>query len=206
MKNNKKSSTKIDVVSIVMTVIFFAIVVGGIAAILIASQSRNANNEVQPEAAVPEYDISETEPVQEELVAEETDAEERYETYEELADRFMQICEEGDTEAMYGLYYKDLLSERVSESTAAKEEFDAVMKDNMLHITYFEEYPYGEGDLIMNTPAGYVNELYYRANEKSFPYTDVEISDCVDLRAYFANGAYIDFMLANIEGYWYAVV
>jgi hypothetical protein len=28
----------------------------------------------------------------------------------------------------------------------------------------------------------------------------------VDLRAYFSNGAYLDFMLAKIDGYWYMVV
>lgn len=182
----------LDKTSIVMIVIFAVLVVGSAVGFLLASLGGGKNVQGLGNAV---GDVTEVRP---------TDV--KYETYEELGDRFMEICRQGDTEAMYGLYYKDLLSERVAESGASKEEFDAVMKENMEHISYFEEYPYGEGDLIMNSPAGYVNELYYRANDKAFPYSDVNISDCVDLRAYFPNGAYIDFMMANIDGYWYAVV
>jgi hypothetical protein len=185
MKNNKLDKTRI-----VMIALFAVLVIGSAVGFLIASVTNK--NTAETETEIPEEIIEEETPL--------------YKNYEELADRFIEICRAGDTEAMYGLYYDDLLTKRREEMGAPKQEYDSIMLENMQHITDFEEYRYGEGELIMNTPAQYVNQFFYRANEKAFPYTDVVIDDFVDLRAYFSNGAYIDFMLAKIDGFWYMVV
>ena len=186
MKKNK-----LDKTSIVMIVIFAVLVLGSAVGFLFASLGNVS-------AVAQELEVREEEIIKEEVPL--------YKNYEDLADRFIEICKEGDTEAMYGLYYDDLLTKRREEMNAPKSEFDAVMLDNMQHIDGFEEYRYGEGELIMNTPAQYVNQIFYKANGKAFPYTDIYIDDVVDLRAYFENGAYIDFMLARIDGFWYMVV
>ena len=186
---NKKNS--LDLTSLIMIVVFSVIVIGG-AVFVFFYQFGNKNGETDDMASGAEIEETE-EPVM-------------YETYEEISDRFIEICRAGDVEAMYDLYYMDLLTERCNESGVTKEEFDRAVRDNMAHIKDFEEYRYGEGELIMNSPAGYLNELFLRAYGSAFPYSKADVQDFVDLRAYFENGAFIDFMLAQIDGYWYAVV
>ena len=184
--NNKK----LDKTSIVMISIFAAIVVAGAALFVLAANNPVTN--VQEEPA-------------EEIVEEETEV--KYETYNELAESFKQACKMGDTETMYSLYYMDLLTKRAEESGATKEEYDSAMRSNMVSVSDYDEFEYGGEDLLtIKTPGAYVDELCFKAYGETFPYRDVDIQDCVAVRAYFPNGAFFDFMAAQIDGFWYMVI
>lgn len=135
---------------------------------------------------------------------------EKFTTYQDLINRFMEYCEGGNLEGVYGLYYDDLLTKtykRISDKVS-KEEFDEGLKAEMATIYSYEEFEYGCPEMpAMSSPLSYVNQLMYYSGGESLDLTDDKVTNCVDLRVYKYDSAYpSDHMLACIEGYWYFVV
>ena len=130
-------------------------------------------------------------------------------TDEELADKFMEICKEGDVEKMYALYYNDMLGEtyeRIKENVS-KEDFDAALKEEMLTISSCELYKYGGEELTASvSPLYYVDYMHYRSSGEDTGLTDEQVTDCSVLRVYKDNSSYSDHMLAKIDGEWYVTI
>ena len=198
MKNKIKNITnekKLDKVSIMMISLFVVLVAGAaIALFVMSANSRKEQEKVEMNyTATSEGFNKKAENV-------------TYDNYNDFADAFVEACEENDTDAIIGLYYKDLFDISVENSNLSREKYLEVMQDNMLHIVDYEAFPYGSSELLeMRMPVDYVNELYFRKNGTSFPYGNSDVEDCVYFRTYFDNGAYLDFMFAQIEGFWYVV-
>ncbi len=128
-----------------------------------------------------------------------------------LLERFMEYCENGNVEGMYSLYYDDMLTKTFEKNSGdlSKEEFDKGLKAQMQSIVYYEEFAYGgEEMLALNSPLSYINQLlYYAGVAELLQVTEEQVSDCVDVRVYKADGGYpSDHMLACIDGYWYFVL
>ncbi len=131
-----------------------------------------------------------------------------YTEYTDLTDAFMEYCKQGDVEKISSLYYGDLFEKLRSNAThLTDEQFDEAMKADMATIYSFEEYFFGCEELPpINSPLGYVNQIYHNAFGEVLPLTDQQVTDCCDLRVYKTNGAFADHMMAKIDGLWYFVV
>ncbi|MBP3579915.1 MAG: hypothetical protein J6K12_01570 [Clostridia bacterium] len=91
----------------------------------------------------------------------------------------------------------------------SKEEFDAALKAQMQSIVDYEEFAYGGTEMpALSSPLSYINQLlYYAGVAELLQVTEEQVSDCVDVRVYRADGGYpADHMLACIDGYWYFVL
>ena len=187
-----KKKNSLDITSIVMIIVFAVLIVGGMAGMVVSMLTRtNGMNE----DTVSQVNL------------EETAAVEKYETYEELADRFFEICKTGDIDSLYGLYYNDSLTLRQEKSNVSKEVFDNNLKSYMVEIMYFDEYPYGSSELMdIKSPKDYVNELNFLSCQEAYPFNNVNIQDCVALHGYLPDGTPIDFILAKIDNLWYMAV
>ena len=128
---------------------------------------------------------------------------------EELAEKFMEVCEQGDVEKMYALYYNDMLGatyERIKENDS-KEDFDATLKEEMRTISRYELYKYGGEELTASvSPLYYVDYMHYSSSGEDTGLTDEQVTDCSVLRVYKDNSAYSDHMLAKIDGEWYVTI
>ncbi len=142
---------KIDKTSIVMTILFFAIIIGavlGCGAMIAKSKT----------ATTPEN----TEEIPAET--EQTSRKMLYETPEELVDRFKEVCVTGDIDALYELYYDDYLTKmrENAETEITKEKFDASIINEMLSVTGVDIYNYGDVEMpATQSPASYANYIYH---------------------------------------------
>lgn len=135
---------------------------------------------------------------------------EKFESYQDLTDRFMEYCEAGDLEGVYSLYYDDLLTktyERISDKVS-KDEFEAGIIAEMQSVYSFEEFEYGCAEMpAMSSPLSYVNQLMYYSGGDPLEIEESRVTNCVDLRVYKMNSSHpSDHMMACIDGYWYFIV
>lgn len=134
----------------------------------------------------------------------------KYKSKDDLADEFMKICADGDTEKMYQLYYDDIMGktyDRIKDQVS-KEDFDKLLSDEMKSLTRNEVIAYGSEEL-PNTvsPLYYVDYLYYSTTGgESTGLTDEQCTDCAVLRVYKEDSTYSDHMMACIDGAWYLTV
>lgn len=207
---NKRNNKNIDKTSIVMTALFFAIIVVGLVAIIVVAANtfdKNENTNTNDES-----DFNNEENIE---MPDEGDSEEqkevKYESIEALSDSFMEICKNGDVEGMYALYYDDMLKKISSETYTgenAEKMLQASLVSEMATIVDFDEYEYGSTDLPPTMTAyQYVATFYSGATNGGELDIDADrIDNCADLRVYRNDGTYRDHMMARIDGYWYLIV
>lgn len=205
-KMSKRNNSNIDKTSIIMTALFFAIIIVGlVAVIVVATNTFDENKNVVDAQDVDLQDL---------LNKEENEKEEesvKYESIQALSDAFMDICKRGDADAMYALYYDNLLEKRVEEMCTDEESrkmYDANFASEMATVADFDEFEYGSTDLPPTMTAyQYVYTFYSSATDGGeLPVTEDRIDNCADLRVYREDGTYRDHMMARIDGYWYLVV
>ena len=134
----------------------------------------------------------------------------KFESFTELTDKFMEVCEGGDVDELYHLYFPGFLEGmRLNmEEVQEKEFFDSGLRANMQRITGFDEYEYGSPELShAGTPASYAAFIYSQVNNgKQLPLHSSEIEDCVGLVLYIDNMYETNHFMAKIGGYWYLIV
>ena len=131
----------------------------------------------------------------------------KYNTAEELAEKFMEVSRAGDIEGMHKLYYNDMLAkfhETISDKVS-REEFDALISEEMKGFVDYELFMYGGAELLPSAPpAYYVNYFYYLSTGTEANLNDDLISDCANIRVYSALKK-TDHMLAKVDGSWYVI-
>lgn len=134
----------------------------------------------------------------------------KFEKFEDLSDKFLEVCKNGDVEELYHLYYDDFLEGmRLNmEDVPTKEEFNKGLRENMLTITGFDEYEYGCPELPpTQSPGAYASYIYSMVNNgEKFPIATNEIDNCVNLVVYIENMYQTNHFMVEIDGYWYFIV
>ena len=193
--------TKLDKTSVVMIIIFCVLVVGAAAGFAIAAILGAGDENASESGTVPQQETEEIVPEVQKAV---------FDDYMELSDKFLEVCRAGDVEAMYQLYYGDLLEEmRLNmEETPSKAEFDSKLRSDMLMVTGFEEYEYGSVELPpTQSPGSYAAFIYSMANNGADIPIDINtIENCVNLVVYINNQYQTNHFMVQIDGYWYFVV
>lgn len=134
----------------------------------------------------------------------------KFENYTDLADKFMEVCRDGDIDELYHLYFPGFLEAmRLNmEEVPTKEVFDANMSADMKRVTGFYEYEYGSPELDHSgTPGSYAAFIYSQANGgKQIPLNLSEFEDCVNLVTYIDDMYETNHFMAKLGGYWYLIV
>ncbi len=124
----------------------------------------------------------------------------------DLAQEFIEICAKKDVQAMYGLYYDDMLTKSYERTSAniSKENFDFLLGEEMGAITSYELFEYG-GTEMPNTvsPLYYVDYFHYSGTHEETGLSEKAVTSCATLRVYNDPDTYSDHMLACIDGAWY---
>lgn len=131
-----------------------------------------------------------------------------YDTYEALVDDFMLLCEEGNVDVLFSMYYDDFLERalNLSETGMTLEEFKPLLKEEMMQIFDKEIYEYGSSDLPANSsPLEYVNHMFSRNTGEMTGLSDEQVTNMVVLRV-FRDTGYRDHAVVRIDGTWYLVV
>ncbi len=125
----------------------------------------------------------------------------------EFAEKFIDISKSGNIEEMYELYYDDMLNqtyERVKHNLT-KEQFDSMIKEEMISITDYELIEYGSEEMPATVPAlDYVDYLYYINTGSETSLTEEMVTSCAKLCVDTQNG-YSEHIIAEINGEWYLI-
>lgn len=131
-----------------------------------------------------------------------------YDTYEALVDDFMLVCQEGNVDLLFSMYYDDYLDRALNLSNTGMtlEEFKPLLKDEMMQIFDKEIYEYGSSDLPANSgPLEYVNHMFSKNTGELTGLKDEQVTNMVVLRV-FRDTGYRDHAVVKIDGTWYIVV
>lgn len=133
----------------------------------------------------------------------------KYETADELAEKFMSVCKDGNVGEMYNLYYDDMLDdmyERV-KNNLSREQFDSYIKSEMMSFVDYELTEYGEENMqTTSSPLFNLNYIFYRATGTETDFTEDMVTSCANIRLYSENGNATDHVFAEINGSWYVVL
>ncbi len=190
----KKSG--LDKTSIIMLTVFFALIVGFTAMLVVGVVTKKEDTQSN----------SDTEMVDMKVIV---DDKPKYKTYGELADKFLEVCNAGNVDELYDMYYDDLLGKaRLNmQPVPDKTMFDAGLKESMLRITGFDEYTYGCVELLdVQSPGAYASQIYYNTYGESLPFSADIVEDCVNLVVYLDNMYETNHFMVQIDGYWYFIV
>ena len=134
----------------------------------------------------------------------------KFEKFEDLSDKFFEVCKSGDVDELYNLYYDGLLEGmRLNmQEVPDKETFDRGLRENMLAVTGFEEYEYGSVELPpTQSPGSYASYIYGMVNNgKTLPFSPSQVENCVNLLVYIDNMYQTNHFMVQIDGLWYLIV
>lgn len=134
----------------------------------------------------------------------------KFEKFEDLSDKFFEVCKAGDVNDLYHLYYDGILEDmRLNmKEVPDKATFDAGLRENMLSVTGFDEYEFGCPELPpTQSPGSYASYIYSRVNNgKQLPISASQIENCVNLVVYIDNMYQTNHFMIQVDGLWYFIV
>ncbi len=135
-------------------------------------------------------------------------AENGFNTAQELAEKFVSAGKNGDLSSIYDMYYNDMLNdtyERVNNHLT-KDQFDSLLKQEMARFSDYELFEYGCEEMPASvSPLYYVDYLFYGTTGTETGLTEDMVTSCANLRVNIDN-SFTDHMLAQIDGLWYVIL